>query len=93
MPKASARHILVPSEEACLKLKEEIENGADFGDLARQHSKCPSGASGGELGTFNQGQMVKPFDDAVFTGKIGETLGPVQTQFGYHLIQVTERTD
>ena len=74
MASASARHILVDSEEKCLELKNEIEGGADFADVARQHSSCPSGRQGGELGTFGPGQMVKEFDEAVFmtydTGRI-----------------------
>jgi peptidyl-prolyl cis-trans isomerase C len=93
MPKASARHILVSAKDQCQKLKEEIEGGADFADIARKHSQCPSGQKGGDLGEFGRGQMVKEFDEVVFTGEIGKTLGPVQTQFGFHLIEVTSRQD
>ncbi len=92
MASASARHILVDNEEKCLELKAEIEVGADFADVARQHSSCPSGRQGGELGTFGPGQMVKEFDDVVFSGELNTVLGPVQTQFGYHLLEVTERS-
>lgn len=92
MASASARHILVDTEERCLELKTEIEGGADFADMARQHSSCPSGRQGGELGTFGPGQMVKEFDEVVFSGELNTVLGPVQTQFGYHLLEVTERT-
>ncbi|MEC7226725.1 MAG: peptidylprolyl isomerase [Candidatus Latescibacterota bacterium] len=92
MASASARHILVDSEEKCLELKAEIEGGADFADVARQHSSCPSGRQGGELGTFGPGQMVKEFDEVVFSGELNTVLGPVQTQFGYHLLEVTERS-
>ncbi len=92
MASASARHILVDNEEKCLELKTEIEGGADFADVARQHSSCPSGRQGGELGTFGPGQMVKEFDDVVFSGELNTVLGPVQTQFGYHLLEVTERS-
>ncbi len=92
MASASARHILVDTEERCLELKTEIEGGADFADVARQHSSCPSGRQGGELGTFGPGQMVKEFDDVVFSGELNTVLGPVQTQFGYHLLEVTERS-
>ena len=91
MASASARHILVDSEDKCLELKAEIEGGADFADVARQHSSCPSGRQGGELGTFSPGQMVKEFDEVVFSGELNTVLGPVQTQFGYHLLEVTER--
>jgi peptidyl-prolyl cis-trans isomerase C len=92
MPQAEARHILVPSEEACLALKAEIEGGVDFAAAAAQHSKCPSGRSGGALGSFGPGQMVKEFDDVVFSGEVGKVLGPVKTQFGYHLIEITKRS-
>lgn len=92
MASASARHILVDTEERCLELKTEIEGGADFADVARQHSSCPSGRQGGELGTFGPGQMVKEFDDVVFSGELNTVLGPVQTQFGYHLLEVIERS-
>ena len=94
MAKASARHILVADRETCEKLKTEIEGGADFSDCARQHSLCPSGRqAGGNLGNFGPGQMVREFDQAVFNGEVGKVLGPVQTQFGYHLIEVTSRTE
>lgn len=93
MSRASARHILVASEAECLKLKEEIENGADFAVLAASHSQCPSGRSGGELGTFGPGQMVPEFDKVVFSAPINEVQGPVATQFGYHLVEVTSRTE
>ena len=93
MPTARARHILVPTEEACAKLKQEIAAGADFAGLAKEHSQCPSGRSGGDLGEFSPGQMVKEFDDVVFSATVGETQGPVKTQFGYHLIEVMNRTD
>ena len=61
--------------------------------MAREHSQCPSGAQGGDLGTFGPGQMVPEFDTVVFSGDVGVVHGPVQTQFGYHLIEITERTD
>ena len=92
MPSASARHLLVASEEKCLKLKKEIEGGADFADVARSHSKCPSGASGGDLGEFRPGQMVPEFDTVVFKEELGKVHGPVKTQFGFHLIEITSRS-
>jgi peptidyl-prolyl cis-trans isomerase C len=61
--------------------------------MARQHSTCPSGASGGELGEFRPGQMVTEFNDVCFNDEVGVVHGPVKTQFGYHLIEVTKRTD
>lgn len=93
MAKASARHILVPSEPDCNTLKSMIEKGEDFAEIAKVHSKCPSGQQGGALGEFTPGQMVKEFDEVVFSGEIGKVLGPVKTQFGYHLIEITSRTD
>lgn len=92
MPKATARHILVATEAACLALKNQIEAGADFAVVARDNSSCPSGKQGGSLGEFGPGQMVREFDEVVFTGEVGKVLGPVKTQFGYHLIEVTSRT-
>jgi peptidyl-prolyl cis-trans isomerase C len=93
MAKASARHILVASEAKCNELKAEIEGGADFAAVAKEHSTCPSGASGGELGEFGPGQMVKEFDEVVFSGDLNTVHGPVQTQFGYHLLEITSRTE
>jgi len=93
MAKASARHILVPLEADCNTLKKMIEGGEDFAAVAKQHSKCPSGKQGGALGEFSPGQMVREFDEVVFSGDIGKVLGPVKTQFGYHLIEITSRTD
>jgi peptidyl-prolyl cis-trans isomerase C len=93
MVSASARHILVPTEDACTNLKQQIEGGGDFAALAREHSKCPSGAQGGALGEFSPGQMVREFDEVVFSSEVGKVHGPVKTQFGYHLIEVTERSD
>jgi peptidyl-prolyl cis-trans isomerase C len=93
MAKASARHILVPKEEECNTLKNMIEGGEDFAEIAKTHSKCPSGQQGGALGEFSPGQMVKEFDDVVFSGELGKVHGPVKTQFGYHLIEITNRTD
>jgi peptidyl-prolyl cis-trans isomerase C len=90
---ASARHILVPTEESCNDLKSQIEGGADFAELAKAHSQCPSGQKGGDLGEFSPGQMVREFDDVVFNEEVGKVHGPVKTQFGYHLIEITKRTD
>lgn len=92
MPVAAARHILVASEAECLKLKADIEGGADFATIAKAHSTCPSGKEGGALGTFRPGQMVKEFDTVVFNAELGKVHGPVKTQFGYHLIDITMRS-
>jgi len=86
-----ASHILVPSQQACENLKNDISSGKiSFEDAAKQHSTCPSKARGGDLGFFGRGQMVKPFEDAAFGAQGDEVVGPVQTQFGYHLIKVNE---
>ena len=92
MAQAAARHILVNTEEECSKLKQQIAAGADFAELAKKYSKCPSGRQGGALGTFSPGQMVREFDEVVFSADIGTVQGPVKTQFGYHLVEVTMRT-
>ena len=93
MARATARHILVDSEARCNELKAEIQNGADFAALARQHSSCPSSRDGGNLGTFGPGQMVREFDQVVFSAPLNQVQGPVKTQFGYHLVEVTSRED
>ncbi|SFZ97527.1 Peptidyl-prolyl cis-trans isomerase PpiC [hydrothermal vent metagenome] len=93
MATASARHILVDSEEYCNELKNKINSGEiTFEQAAKDNSTCPSGASGGDLGTFSQGQMVPEFDKVVFNDEVGVVHGPVQTQFGYHLLEITERS-
>jgi peptidyl-prolyl cis-trans isomerase C len=92
MPRARARHILVDDKATCEDLKTQIEEGADFAALAREHSNCPSGRQGGDLGEFGPGQMVKEFDTVVFSAPVGQVQGPVKTQFGYHLVEVTRRS-
>jgi peptidyl-prolyl cis-trans isomerase C len=92
MATASARHILVDSEESCNELKNKINAGElTFEQAAQENSTCPSGASGGDLGTFSQGQMVPEFDKVVFNDEVGVVHGPVKTQFGYHLLEITHR--
>lgn len=86
-----ASHILVKTEQEALKLYEEIKNGKAFEDAAAQYSLCPSGAMGGDLGYFGRGMMVKPFEDAAFDMEVGEISKPVQTQFGWHLIQLNDK--
>lgn len=92
MALATARHILVDSEEKCNELKQQIEQGADFAEVAKENSNCPSGKSGGDLGQFGPGMMVPEFDKVVFSADIGSVEGPVKTQFGYHLLEVTSRS-
>ncbi len=93
MSKATARHILVNSEEECESLKKQIVDGTDFAEIAKEHSTCPSGGKGGDLGEFGPGQMVKEFDEVVFSGELNTVYGPVKTQFGYHLLEITSRED
>ena len=93
MKSATARHLLVDSEELCLELKEKIANGKKFEDIAKEYSSCPSGSNGGDLGTFFQGQMVPEFDAVVFNEAIIVVHGPVKTDFGFHLLQTTSRRD
>ena len=93
MTHATARHILVETEAECLSLKSRIESGEDFGVLAREYSSCPSKAQGGDLGQFGPGMMVKEFDEVVFSAPVNTVQGPVKTRFGYHLLEVTQRTD
>lgn len=93
MPKATARHILVKTEEECLELKTKIAGGADFTEVAKEHSTCPSASEGGDLGEFSPGMMVKEFDEVVFKEALDEVHGPVETQFGFHLLQITSRED
>jgi len=93
MATASARHILVSDEAVCKDLKEKISTGEiTFEQAAKENSTCPSGAQGGALGSFGEGQMVPEFDKVVFNDEVGVVHGPVQTQFGYHLLEITERS-
>ncbi len=93
MATAHARHILVSTEDQANDLKTQIAGGADFGEMAKQHSSCPSGASGGDLGQFGPGQMVPEFDVVIWNESVGDVHGPVKTSFGYHLIEIVTRTD
>lgn len=89
--KAAALHILVKTRAECEALKQKLAKGASFAELAKHHSLCPSGKRGGDLGEFRRGQMVPTFDKAVFSGEVLTVLGPIKTQFGYHLIKVLYR--
>ena len=89
-----AKHILVDNEEKCTELLNAITSGEKvFEDVAKESSSCPSGANGGDLGEFGRGQMVKEFEDAAFAAEIGHIVGPVKTQFGYHLIKVEDKKE
>ncbi|MFA7084621.1 MAG: peptidylprolyl isomerase [Arcobacteraceae bacterium] len=93
MARASARHLLVEDENLCKELKQRIENGEEFASIAQEYSQCPSGQNGGDLGEFSQGQMVAEFDAVVFNEAVNVVHGPVKTDFGYHLLEVTSRQD
>ncbi|MAC47350.1 peptidylprolyl isomerase [Oceanospirillum beijerinckii] len=93
MATACARHILVKTREEAERLKKKLAVGADFAKLARQHSQCPSGKKGGDLGEFRRGAMVRQFDNVVFTKPILTVHGPVKTKFGFHLIETIYRND
>ena len=90
----SAKHILVKEEEECLAILAAINAGEKtFEEAAKESSTCPSGQQGGSLGEFGKGQMVKEFEDAAFNAEIGTVVGPVKTQFGYHLILVEAKNE
>ncbi|MFO6465238.1 peptidylprolyl isomerase [Jannaschia sp. KMU-145] len=89
-PEFNASHILVETEAEAQALVAELEGGADFADLAREHSTGPSGPNGGELGWFGLGMMVPEFEGAVVDLAPGELGGPVQTSFGWHVIKLNE---
>ncbi|MBP2132272.1 peptidyl-prolyl cis-trans isomerase C [Methanomicrobium sp. W14] len=88
--KVRASHILVKTEAEAKDILSKINAGDDFGTLAKKFSTCPSGKKGGDLGWFSKGMMVKEFEEASFKTKKGDITGPVKTQFGYHIIKVTD---
>lgn len=85
-----AAHILVKTREEAVALIAQLEDGADFAALAKEHSTGPSGPSGGALGWFGKGQMVKPFEDAVLELAVGEVSPPVETRFGWHVVKLND---
>ncbi|MEQ8156200.1 MAG: peptidylprolyl isomerase [Clostridiaceae bacterium] len=88
----TAKHILVSSEEECIDIKKEIEDGTvTFEDAASKYSTCPSKEQGGNLGSFSRGMMVPEFEEAAFNAEIGEVTESVKTQFGYHLIKLESK--
>mmetsp|Transcript_9043 Transcript_9043/g.10359 ORF Transcript_9043/g.10359 Transcript_9043/m.10359 type:complete len:177 (-) Transcript_9043:299-829(-) len=96
--KATASHILMKggaeAENKLEDLKVEIDNSpVQFAAAAGKYSSCPSSKSGGSLGEFGPGAMVKEFDDVVFNKEVGVVHGPIKTQFGYHLIYISDRTE
>ncbi|MBU0762615.1 MAG: peptidyl-prolyl cis-trans isomerase [Candidatus Altiarchaeota archaeon] len=86
-----AAHILVRGEDYAKELMDKIQKGMNFSELAKKHSTCPSGKSGGDLGWFGRGRMVREFEKAAFDAEKGAVVGPVKTEFGYHIIKVLDR--
>lgn len=87
-----ASHILVETEEEANDLKAQIDGGADFVALAKEHSIDPGAANGGDLGFFGRGMMVAPFEEAAFAlAEPGAVSAPVQSQFGWHIIRLEEK--
>ena len=84
-----ASHILVKTEDDANRILKRLSDGEEFQKLARRFSSCPSGKNGVDLGWFGKGQMVPEFEDAAFAADAGKVVGPVKTQFGYHVIRVT----
>lgn len=88
-----ASHILLRDEETANKVHEKLEAGADFAELAKEHSVDPTANNGGDLGWFSAGRMVTEFEDAAYTLEVGEVSEPIQTQFGWHIIKVTDKRE
>ena len=91
--KVQARHILVGKKELAEEVKKKIDDGEEFSNLAEEYSECPSKKRGGDLGGFGKGAMVRPFEVAAFSAEEGEIVGPVKTEFGWHIIYVYEVQD
>ena len=91
--KVQARHILVGDKALAGEIKKKVDDGGDFSKLAEEYSECPSKKRGGDLGWFGKGAMVRPFEVAAFTADEGEIVGPIKTEFGYHIIYVYEVQD
>ncbi len=89
----TASHILIDTLEKAEEILKEINDGLEFADAAQKHSSCPSKNSGGNLGKFGKGQMVPEFENAVFSMNVGDISSPIKTQFGYHLIQLNEKSE
>ncbi len=86
-----ASHILVPGQGKAQELLDKINAGESFEEIAKNHSTCPSGKRGGDLGYFGRGKMIKEFEKAAFDNEKGSIVGPVKTQFGWHIIKVTDK--
>jgi len=88
---ARASHILVKTEDQAKQIMKRLADGEEFAAVARRFSSCPSGKNGGDLGWFGKGMMVAEFEKIAFEEEVGKVVGPVKTQFGYHVIKVTGR--
>jgi peptidyl-prolyl cis-trans isomerase C len=86
---ARASHILVKTEEQANQIMKRLTDGEEFAAVAKRFSSCPSGKNGGDLGWFGKGMMVPEFEKIAFEEEVGKVVGPVKTQFGYHVIKVT----
>ncbi|MBE6513607.1 MAG: peptidyl-prolyl cis-trans isomerase [Candidatus Methanomethylophilaceae archaeon] len=91
MKSVNASHILVKNEKDAKSIMTRLEKGESFEALAKRFSKCPSGSKGGNLGWFGRGDMVPEFEEACFNGKKGDVVGPVKTEFGYHIIKINDQ--
>jgi peptidyl-prolyl cis-trans isomerase C len=91
MTKASARHIFVLSYEECEQLKSLIEAGADFAACAKKHSICPTGKNGGKILNVSPGKLIKELDQVIFNEEPGKLIGPIESDYGYHLVEITKR--
>jgi len=92
-PSADPNQVKAQAKQKAEEVLKKVKDGGDFAALAKENSSCPSSAQGGDLGLFPRGQMVKPFEDAAFAMKVGEVSDLVETEFGYHIIKVTEHHD
>jgi peptidyl-prolyl cis-trans isomerase C len=86
----NAAHILVETEKKAAEIRELVYGGEKFADMAKKYSKCPSGKKGGDLGWFGRGQMVQEFEKAAFSAEKGAVVGPIRTEFGWHLILIKD---
>jgi peptidyl-prolyl cis-trans isomerase C len=86
---ARASHILVKTEDQAKQILKRLADSEEFDKVARRFSSCPSGKNGGDLGWFGKGMMVPEFEKVAFEEEVGKVVGPVKTQFGYHVIKVT----
>lgn len=86
-----ASHILVPTAQEAIQIKKDIDEGGDFAYYAQKYSTCPSGQKGGDLGFFGRGQMVREFENKAFSMHIGDVSEPIYSQFGWHIIKVTDQ--